>query len=307
MDKDSFLFKALEYYGNHFHHRGKWVIHNYLRYIFSADINEELIVERNGLKWLLNPSDYVHRDVFWYGSKDYWDIFHICNVLKYDDVIFDIGANFGYYTMFLTKYLRNKCKVYAFEPFPTTFQRLTKNVALNNMNDSINIYQMGVSGHSGHIPISVRVPNNSGSATFSTIGHHRLNSIEVDVTSLDEFIEENKIRKIDFIKIDVEGYEPRVINGSKKLLKTFNPLLLLEIDPPLLIKAKSSVGEIEKSITDYGYKMFCAKRDKLVPFCGLNNNDTYKNVLCMRPEHIKLYNHRRKQEGIEINENFVSC
>jgi FkbM family methyltransferase len=287
MDSNSFIFKALEYYGTRIHHRGKWLIHDFLRNKLCADIDEELTVERNGLKWILNPSDYVHRDVFWYGTKDYWDVFHICNILKRDDVIFDLGANFGYYSICLAKYLSNKCSIYSFEPFPTTFKKLTQNVIINDMQGTINLYQMGVSSESGDMSISVRVSCNSGSATLIANQNYENEVALVKVVTLDDFVERNDIHKINFVKIDVEGFETNVLKGWKKGLSKFKPILFLEIDPPLLLKAKSSVMEIKNILSANGYKMFCSQRDKLVPFVGLNDDDSYVNVLCLNDEYHK--------------------
>lgn len=100
--------------------------------VFSTDsINEEMVVKRNGMMWHLNPSDFVHADVLWYGYKDPQDIRIIMKLLNGNSTIFDVGANFGYYSMFLARKLG--CRAFAFEPMPQNIVRFKKNLDVNSL------------------------------------------------------------------------------------------------------------------------------------------------------------------------------
>jgi hypothetical protein len=79
------------------HHRGQWRIHAKLRQLLDANIDCDMEVERAGLRWVLNPSDYMQRNLFWLGENDRWDTFHIKRLLPAGAVVCDVGANFGYY------------------------------------------------------------------------------------------------------------------------------------------------------------------------------------------------------------------
>src|SRR6266404_1699348 len=106
--------KALLVYGNQFpNHRGRWWVHSQLRKLFHAVVNQEVVVTRRGVQWSINPSDHPATNVFWLGIGDYWEVYHLRRLLKTDSVIFDIGANFGYYGISLATQLRAQCKVYA--------------------------------------------------------------------------------------------------------------------------------------------------------------------------------------------------
>jgi hypothetical protein len=176
MESNSLPFKALEFYGTKIHHPGQWRVHRYLRNLLRADIDRDLEVTRRGLKWLLNPSDYMQSDFFWLGSLEGWDTYHALKLLRPQSVIFDIGANFGYYSMILSAALQGHCQVFAFEPNPPTFSRLTKNIALNDLHGRIKAFQFALSDRSGSARIS-GPPGNSGAAHIVT------DSTDTQVTS----------------------------------------------------------------------------------------------------------------------------
>ena len=146
MSNRSLIVKALLFYGCRFpNHRGKWWVHAQLRRLLGAVINEEVDVVRKGLRWSLKPSDYTQSELFWLGSRDRWDTYHAKRILKPGSVIFDIGANFGYYSIMLASHLKGECEIYSFEPNPNTYQRLLKNVSLNNFEPVIKPHCLGFS------------------------------------------------------------------------------------------------------------------------------------------------------------------
>jgi hypothetical protein len=77
-------------------HRGKWRVAK----MISDRITLEgpLLERRSDLWWSLNPSDYGEHKLFWYGGLDKWDLFHLTRLVPQPRVIFDVGANFGYYS-----------------------------------------------------------------------------------------------------------------------------------------------------------------------------------------------------------------
>ena len=106
MKSDSLIFRTLEFYGTRINHPGQWLIHEKLRNLFRVQVDADLEVTRDGLKWILNPSDFMQSGLFWLGAQDRWDIYQIKRRLKPGAVIFDVGANFGYYSLTLAKYLK---------------------------------------------------------------------------------------------------------------------------------------------------------------------------------------------------------
>ena len=249
-------FRFLEWYGLHGKHPGQWRVHAALRNLLHASVDAEVPVERQGLKWVLNPSDFPQRELFWLGESDRWDLFHARRLVKPGAVIFDVGANFGYYGLMLAEALDRRCEVHAFEPTATTFGRLTHHIALNRM-ECVHAHRLALSDAPGTASMRGRAGNSGAAFIDSGAG-------EVPVTTLDAFVAERRIKRLDFVKIDVEGFEERVLRGAGRALRELRPALLLEIQPFTLERAGSSVPRLVELLTSRGYSLWRAERGRFV-------------------------------------------
>jgi FkbM family methyltransferase len=154
-------------------------------------------------------------EIFWMGWKHNWEKESIKvwgKLCKDSQIILDIGANTGIYSL-VAKTINPNSKVYAFEPELFFYDMLQKNNSLNNFD--IQSYPKAISNYDGDIIIEA----------FS--GQSK--SFTVESITLDTFIKQNEIKKIDLIKIDVETHEPKVLEGFLNHLSTFRPTLLIEI------------------------------------------------------------------------------
>jgi len=147
-------------------------------------------------------------------------------------VCFDVGANIGVLAMYMTTYTDEK--IYCFEPNPSVFKTLSMNIEENKLNI---------------IPINKAVSNSSDPLSFVVYNHLNGNSaidngvnidysicdkIDVPSTTLDDFVEENKIDKLDFIKFDVEGFEQLIFEKADRTIKTLDPEMTTEFCPTLV-------------------------------------------------------------------------
>ncbi|HEY1528289.1 MAG TPA: FkbM family methyltransferase [Candidatus Angelobacter sp.] len=252
--------RALEFYGTRVHHRGKWRIHNWLRSKLNVDrFTGDITVRRLGLDWCLNPSDFVQSYFYWLEEFETWDWFHLNKLVKPQSIVFDIGANFGFYSLLFAHKLN--CQVHAFEPGAQMFKRLQGNVSLNHLNHSVNAVPIGLSCVQEQAYLSTE-PSNSGASFIGQSGQ----SVQLD--TLDNYCSKNSINHVDFMKIDVEGYEMRVLRGGKNMIAAFKPLLLIEINYDALARAGSLAVELESALRDIGYSLFISRRKKLLPFVG---------------------------------------
>ncbi len=136
-------------------------------------------------------------------------------------VIFDIGACDGH-TSRIFKQLFPQSRVYAFEPFPASFELLQKNAAaLAN----VSAHQYALSNRIGYKNFFVNRSKATNSLlpaqnTNSFIDDHVVfeNEISVQTTTLDNFVSENNINTIDILKLDVQGGEKLVLEGASELL-----------------------------------------------------------------------------------------
>ena len=134
-------------------------------------------------------------------------------------LVFDVGANLGEYTKHIMQEAKN-VKVYCFEPNPKTFEKLTSNLkgpdiklfnyALSDSESTLQLYDYEANGSSSHASLNADV--------FKTVHEADTTSYDVEVLTVDAIIANEDLAKIDFLKIDVEGYELNVLQGAKKAI-----------------------------------------------------------------------------------------
>jgi len=137
---------------------------------------------------------------------------------KLGDVVFDIGAYVGDTALWFSKAVGSHGKVYAFEPEPHNFAKLKANLERNKVTNVIPL-QLALSENEGEM----QVATGGSSSTMTQAGTGTL----VKVTTIDKFAEANKLPRVDFIKMDVEGHELKVLEGAHETIKTFKPSLAL--------------------------------------------------------------------------------
>ncbi|MFA4818169.1 MAG: FkbM family methyltransferase [Parcubacteria group bacterium] len=140
-------------------------------------------------------------------------------IIKPGMVVVDIGANIGFYSILFSKLVGATGRVYAFEPDEENFRHLERNT-INLKNVSIN--KKAVSDKSGKIKLYVSDDLNIDHHTYDA-GENR-KFIEIEAVSLDDFFGN---KPIDFIKIDIQGYEYYAILGGEKLFSRADKLMIL--------------------------------------------------------------------------------
>jgi len=137
---------------------------------------------------------------------------------KLGDIVFDIGAYVGDTALWFSKAVGPQGKVYAFEPEPSNFAKLKANLERNKVTNVIPL-QLALSENEGEM----RVSSGAGSSVKTQAGTGK----SVKVTTIDNFVEANTLPRVDFIKMDVEGHELKVLEGAHETIKTFKPSLAL--------------------------------------------------------------------------------
>ena len=129
----------------------------------------------------------------------------------------DVGANIGLTACVLSQFAST---VHAFEPHPAVYATLVKNVTENNL-AQVKVHNCAI----GAEPGTVRFAGGSAYGFVSEDGAH-----EVAVETVDDFVKANAIERVDFIKIDVEGFEPNVLKGACATIERFNPIIYMEFN-----------------------------------------------------------------------------
>ena len=182
------------------------------------------INSQNGL--MLIPEARVAKDYFYTGfyERNYID-WIAENFFMSEYNIIDIGAHIGWYTIDMAK----KCKhVYSFECSPKSFNYLCANIALNNLDYKVTKYNCALSNSEGTTKYYIRDPKDGGGNGISKFEYdniHNTETIDVPTKTLDSF----NLKNVNFIKIDVEGHEKEVLQGSIQTIIDNNyPKILLE-------------------------------------------------------------------------------
>lgn len=135
-------------------------------------------------------------------------------------VVVDIGANIGNHTLFFANELHAR-KIISFEPIPETFKLLMMNVHLNGLQNRVELHNEGLSNEPGHASVTVFNPGNIGGTTLAQ------GAGNLSLTTLDSL----NLPNVTFIKIDVEGMEPEVLEGSIETIKRTRPIVFVESFP----------------------------------------------------------------------------
>ena len=155
-----------------------------------------------------------------YKEENPSDLYEIRYVtLEKGDTVFDIGAFKGDTAIFFADAVGREGMVYSFEPVKSNYDYLVKNIKLNGLQDIVTPVNKGCSDKSGVLKL---VSAESGTP-WSFLSEEEDTDEEAEVTSLDDFVASNNINKLDFIKMDVEGWEYKVILGARNTIKRLKP------------------------------------------------------------------------------------
>ncbi|UOR04062.1 FkbM family methyltransferase [Hymenobacter aerilatus] len=174
--------------------------------------------------------------------------------LEEHDIMLDIGANIGWYSMLFDRHSPASARIYAFEPDPLNYGLLTNNAQRNNARKVICIPQ-ALSDRQENKTLYLYPDKNRG--RHSLLPLHTGEQIEVSTTTVDDFMRDKQLdpRRIKFVKIDVEGYEYFVLKGAKTLLPHL-PILHTEYSLEMMKKGGIDPQEFLDLIVSYGFQPF---------------------------------------------------
>lgn len=191
---------------------------------FSPDF-----VEIEGNKMIVNSLDNLYLAL--YGKHEEFESECVKKVISKGNVVLDIGANQGYFSLFFAKLIGENGKVISFEPDAENCTIIKKNIGLNGYTN-INLHQKAVCDKTAKIKMYVG-DYRTGNRIYESEKNRA--AFDIEGISLDDFLK-NSENNIDFIKIDVEGAEFSVIEGMKKFLEEKKDLVLMSEFFPSLIK-----------------------------------------------------------------------
>jgi FkbM family methyltransferase len=215
------------------------------------------------------------------------------------DIVVDIGAHVGWYTLIACKAVGPNGKVYAFEPDPKNFSFLKKNIALNGCTNVV-AEQKAVSDQGGTLELFLH-KDHSGWNKIRYLGD-TTSSVSVEAVSFDDYFKD-RAESIDFVKIDVEGAEGLILKGMKDSLEKFPTLeLFIEYHPHLWKSFGFNPEEVVQNLANQGFSkwFFDEKKNQY----GILDDVTWKYLssrLFTEMEYANLLLKRGKSTPTSLN------
>jgi FkbM family methyltransferase len=170
---------------------------------------------------------------------------------KQGDIVIDIGANIGRYTIISSKRVGTKGKVVAIEAHPGNFEILNRNIKLNQLT---NIIPLNYAAYSKETKIKLYVPDEeSGYTIYHTLMERTGKKfVEVNANTLDYLLQLNEIRQeeVNWIKIDVEGAELEVLKGATNVLSKSKDIALL-----IEVHGQNNYRPLVEFLSSYNFKI----------------------------------------------------
>ena len=233
--------------------KGKSLMINMVLALVGNKFEDEIIL-KDGRKFYIKEISPINRSLFFLNKYENHETRIIEKLVKAEDYVFDIGANFGWYTILMSRLVGKLGKVFAFELVPSITEELNKNISLNHL-DNVTAENMGVGEHEGEGKYFYSENWGTGNLKPAMLGG-ALKEGRIKMTSLDKYVEKNNIKKVSFIKCDIDGAEVLFLRGARKILASEKPAIVIEAHERGQRAQGHSCQEIFTELQQFGYKFF---------------------------------------------------
>ncbi len=206
----------------------------------------------------------------------------LATILKPGMTFVDVGANDGLYTSFAARCVGPGGKVIAVEPSSRECARLERNLELNHLQNVLTF------------PVAASDRRDEGTLRVAGYGHEGHNTLgafiydtslarteTVRLIPLDELAREAHIKRVDVMKIDVEGAEFAVLQGARGILSRDHPILLLELCDETLQHQGAGSADVLKLLRAYGYEVFIFDPTSGRPISGETPPEADQNIIAV--------------------------
>ncbi|MCO6416055.1 FkbM family methyltransferase [Siccirubricoccus sp. KC 17139] len=211
-----------------------------------------------GVKVKLAPKLMSHgsTSIFMKRAEYEPELRYIARFAEVGSTAVDVGANIGIYTLFLSRYLGPSGHVFAFEPSEISYPELVENLTRNQVTN-VTASRLALSDRAGTAAL---FQINGSPVNFSLAEEAHTDTETVSVTMLDAFLQEPPTR-LSFMKIDVEGFEYRVLQGARNTLERHRPTVMFEVSDSAMARANTDRAALENFFRRLGYRLFVFDED----------------------------------------------
>jgi FkbM family methyltransferase len=262
----------------------RWRKHYTLQYQSVSDPWVTIDDFDRTLKLRLDRSAYLGGLLYWRGYQELGELRLLNRILSPEMVVFDVGANQGEYAVFMAKRVM-RGRLLAFEPVPLIYQQLTQNIELNSFSNVIT-FNYGLMDEIGDRPMytsddhEIHGSFNEGLASVFASDYRRDPVAQLSFRTLDAVVEEQKLSRIDLIKIDVEGAELYVLQGALETLRRYHPLLLIEVNAEAFAIAGYTAQDLTVFLDQLGYQFALISATGITAAISAEQMPKLCNILC---------------------------
>jgi len=211
---------------------------------------------QDNLLYMDTRDDAIVPYLLTYGVYEEYETELFKKSIKPGMVVVDIGANIGYYSLIAARLVGISGKVYAFEPETNNYNILISNIKINNFTNIIIPIQKAVLDKCGKTNLFIDKYNlGLHSISKNNITTKSSGFIEAETTTIDSFLRNMQSKRVDLIKIDVEGSEGFIIRGAEETLKHNNPKIIMEFSPRTLKNAGSEAIDLLLDLKRHNFKI----------------------------------------------------
>jgi FkbM family methyltransferase len=216
------------------------------------------VFDRGGLRWKLDLREGVDFSIFLLGSFEPEVISAYRRMVQPGATVIDVGANIGAHTLSLASCVGPTGRVVAVEPTQYAFERLREHISLNpELAPRITARQAMLMG-SPSAALAEHIESSWPLEVPATAHHEHAGVAKAttgaSVATLDDLTAELALAKVDFIKLDVDGYEVEVLRGSRRVLSDFRPTVFFEYAPYVIDEKGYDAHEMIRILREFGYR-----------------------------------------------------
>jgi FkbM family methyltransferase len=173
-------------------------------------------------------------------------------LLAEGNVVYDIGANVGYFSILSARLVGPTGTIYSFEPVPANGAAIQRNAGLNGFSN-ISVLDVAISDEIGERELFL-AKHVGGSVLKSVdVPPDLVGSMQVNAVTIDSLVESENLRLPDVVKIDVEGAELHVLKGMRSVLEQKRPHLIVEFDDAVETICDDKYETCERYLADFNY------------------------------------------------------